>query len=636
MAGDDEVYEAAFRRVGVLRVHEVADLFHAAEVLDSRRLPVGPGRRDRHQRRRPRRHGHRLADRARRAPRRAVGQDAWRRSTRALPPYWSHANPVDVLGDADERPFRGRREGVPGRPRPSTAIMLIYTPQGNARPDEMADAGRRARERVRRSRSSPRSWAATPSRTGARSSRRPAFPATTRLSRRSGRTSACTGTPATSSCSTRPRPSCPSTSRRPSTTCRRCSGASRPAGSTVLTEEESKRFVTTYGIPMMRQMLPTPSTRRSRRPVRIGYPGGAQDRVPRRSRTRARSGGVEVGVCSPERPRDGVRAHHGQRRQEARPRPPIEGISVQKMVRDVDYELILGHEEGLRSSARYIIFGAGGVRAEGLADFSVSLPPLNQTLARRMMEETRIFKTMRARRGGVEPPDFCELEELLTVLSNIVVDFPEIAEIDINPLVIAHGKARAVDARIVIDRVGARGQAQVAPHLVITPYPTRYVTPWRLSDGTEVHSAADQARGRADGGELLTTISEESLRCRFFGNVPQLRPRAARALHQHRLRPGDRDRRRAHPGQEEAHHRRGAPDGRRGARAAASSPCWSTTSSRERGSGFKLTDLDHRHRAGQGASRDHRLRRCATTAGCSGSSPSSASSRLRPWTASQR
>ena len=71
------------------------------------------------------------------------------------------------------------------------------------------------------------------------------------------------------------------------------------------------------------------------------------------------------------------------------------------------------------------------------------------------------------------------------MLSNIVVDFPEIAEIDINPLVIADGKACAVDARIVIDETVLEGKPK-HPHLVITPYPTRYVTPWRLSDGTEV------------------------------------------------------------------------------------------------------------------------------------------------------
>jgi acetyltransferase len=171
-----------------------------------------------------------------------------------------------------------------------------------------------------------------------------------------------------------------------------------------------------------------------------------------------------------------------------------------------------------RQFGAVIVFGAGGVGAEGLADFSVSLPPLNQTLARRMMEETRIFKTLRSPRRGVVAPHVGELEELLTILSNIAVDFPEIAEIVINPLVLADGKACAVDARIVIDTGVMEGKL-AHPHLVITPYPTRYETPWRLSDGTDVILRPIRPEDEPMEYELLKTTSEETLRARFLGNV---------------------------------------------------------------------------------------------------------------------
>jgi acetyltransferase len=227
------------------------------------------------------------------------------------------------------------------------------------------------------------------------------------------------------------------------------------------------------------------------------------------------AGGVEVGVISPA---DLERAYARimKRVKKAAPKAVIEGVSVQQMVREVDFELILGMKKDPQFGA-VIMFGAGGVAAEGLFDFSVGLPPLNQTLALRMMEETRVFRSISAPRKGIVPPDIVELEELLTTLSNIVVDFPEIAEIDINPLVIADGKACAVDARIVIDTAVLDGKSK-RPHLVITPYPTRYVSPWRLSDGTEVILRPIRPEDEPMEYELLMTSSAETLRGRFLQN----------------------------------------------------------------------------------------------------------------------
>jgi acetyltransferase len=200
----------------------------------------------------------------------------------------------------------------------------------------------------------------------------------------------------------------------------------------------------------------------------------------------------------------------------AAPKADIEGISVQKMVRKIDWELILGMKKDWQFGS-VVVFGAGGVGAEGLADFSVSLPPLNQVLARRMMEETRIFKTMLNPPRGVTAPDIAALEEILTVLSNIVVDFPEISEIDINPLVIADGVASAVDARVVIDESVLAGKPKF-PHMVITPYPTRYIAPWKLTDGTDVLLRPIRPEDEPMEAELLATVSKETLHGRFFEN----------------------------------------------------------------------------------------------------------------------
>jgi len=167
------------------------------------------------------------------------------------------------------------------------------------------------------------------------------------------------------------------------------------------------------------------------------------------------------------------------------------------------------------------VFGSGGVAAEGLADFAVGLPPLNETLARRMMEETQIYRRIQAGDAGVVAPRTGELEELLTILSNIVVDFPEIAQITINPLVIAEGEACAVDARIIIDTDALAGRP-THPHLVVTPYPTRYITPWRLSDGTEVLLRPIRPEDEPLEYELLTSVSDATLRNRFLGRLTSI------------------------------------------------------------------------------------------------------------------
>jgi acetyltransferase len=511
MTGDDEVYEAAFRRVGVLRVHEVADLFHAAEVLDSQRLPKGPGvaivtnagglgvmATDSLIE-----HGGHLAD---------LSDKTMSVLNDTLPPYWSHANPVDVLGDATSDRFVSAVEACLAD-RGVNGILLVYTPQGNARPDEMAAliAGL------------------------AKGSQKPIITVlmggeTVEAGREIFQAAAvpCYNTPEEA---VRTYMSMYQYARNlellyetpaelpidiapPKNNLQAMLRRVAASGRTVLTEEESKRFITTYGFPVIAQVLADDVDEALAAAKKIGYPVVLKI-VSHEITHKSAAGGVEVGVCSPA-DLETAFARMMKRVKKSSPKAVIEGVAVQKMVRGADYELILGMKKDMQFGS-VILFGAGGVDAEGLADFSVALPPLNQTLARRMMEETRVFKSILKPRRGVVAPDVCELEELLTVLSNIVVDFPEIAEIDINPLVIAGGKITAVDARIVIDKSVLKGKPKF-PHLVITPYPTRYVTPWRLSDGTEVILRPMRPEDEPMIGEFLRTLSEETLRQRYFVN----------------------------------------------------------------------------------------------------------------------
>jgi acetyltransferase len=134
-----------------------------------------------------------------------------------------------------------------------------------------------------------------------------------------------------------------------------------------------------------------------------------------------------------------------------------------------------------------------------------------------MMEGTKAYGFLRGLRGRSKV-NREELEELLVRFSNIVVDFPEIAEIDINPLVIADGRPCAVNARIVIDRRYA-GHTSRYPQLAIMPYPARYITPWRLTDGTEVLLRPIRSEDEPLEQEMLASLSEESVKRRFFSSL---------------------------------------------------------------------------------------------------------------------
>jgi len=189
------------------------------------------------------------------------------------------------------------------------------------------------------------------------------------------------------------------------------------------------------------------------------------------------------------------------------PKASILGVVVEKMLTDVDYELILGVKKD-RDFGSVILFGMGGTAAEFIKDFSVGLVPLNMTLAKMLIQDTKVYKMLQGFRSK-PAADFESLEEILVNLSNLIVDFPEIAEIDINPLAISNGKASALDARIIIDKNYDATCRVAYPNLIITPYPTKYTTTWKLSDGTDVRLRAIRPEDEPAEHEMLNSLSTE-------------------------------------------------------------------------------------------------------------------------------
>jgi len=230
-------------------------------------------------------------------------------------------------------------------------------------------------------------------------------------------------------------------------------------------------------------------------------------------------GGVILGIHSTPALREAYEKLIGNVKRHA-PEATITGVAVEKMITDADYELILGAKKD-KDFGSVILFGMGGTTAEFIKDFSIGLPPLNQTLAKMLIQDTKVHKMLQGFRGK-PPADFEELEEILVNFSNLIVDFPEIAEIDINPLAISNGRASGLDARIVIGSGHDAAGRSPYPHLVITPYPTKYITHWQLSDGTEVLLRPIRPEDEPAEHDLLSSLSEETVRTRFFSTIKEI------------------------------------------------------------------------------------------------------------------
>jgi acetyltransferase len=157
----------------------------------------------------------------------------------------------------------------------------------------------------------------------------------------------------------------------------------------------------------------------------------------------------------------------------------------------------------------------GGIGVEVFKDVSVGLPPLNRTLARRVIEETKVYQLLKGYRN-MPPANLKLLEEIMVRFSQMLVDFPQIKEVDINPLFIDGKEALAIDARIAIDRERATRRFEPHEHLVISPYPKKYETFWKLRDGRTVLLRPIKPEDEPMWLEMFQRFSDESIRYRFF------------------------------------------------------------------------------------------------------------------------
>jgi len=191
------------------------------------------------------------------------------------------------------------------------------------------------------------------------------------------------------------------------------------------------------------------------------------------------------------------------------------GVTVQRMVRGDGYELILGSSVDPQFGP-VVLFGSGGQMVEVYRDRALALPPLNTTLARRLMEQTRIFTALKGIRGR-KAINLRELEMLIVRFSQLVVEQPWIAEIDMNPLFAAPEGLVALDARVVLYGKDMREDQLAKP--AIRPYPGEYVWDWVLKDGTKTTIRPIRPEDELLMVKFHEALSDRSVYLRYFGTL---------------------------------------------------------------------------------------------------------------------
>jgi acetyltransferase len=478
LTGSDEVLDAAFRRTGVLRVNSISDIFYMSEVLAKQPRPRGP----------------RLAILTNAGGPGVLATDALiaaggelaelsEESLRAydqfLPPHWSHNNPIDILGDAEPERYAKALE-IAAKDTNIDGMLVILTPQGMTNPTAIAEQ----LKPYAKSTGKPvlASWMGGAdvaagedilNRAGI-----PTFPfpdtaakAFNYMWRYSYNLKGLYETP-----SLRVHHGQERDRALVETLIQRA----REAGRTILTEFESKRLLAAYGIPTVQTEIAENAKEAGRIAGEIGYPVVLKlysETITHKTDV----GGVQLNLRSADEVRaafDEIRALVTEKKGPGH----FLGVTVQPMAKLDGYELIIGSSLDPQFGP-VLLFGAGGQLVEVAKDRALALPPLNSTLGRRMMEQTKIYTALKGVRGR-KPVDLQALEEVMVRFSELVVEQPWIKEIDINPLLASSERLLALDARVLIH--GGDMREDQLPRSAIRPYPTQYIGEFTAKDGERV------------------------------------------------------------------------------------------------------------------------------------------------------
>jgi acetyltransferase len=249
-------------------------------------------------------------------------------------------------------------------------------------------------------------------------------------------------------------------------------------GRTLLTGAESRQLLSAYGIPCVETHTAQSCDEAVACADALGYPV-ALKLLSETLTHKSTIGGVQLNLHAAEAVRQAYKAIATAAHTQAE---RFQGVSVQPMIQLDGYELMLGSSTDAQFGP-VLLFGSGGRLTEVYQDQSFALPPLTTSLARRLMEQTRIFAAFQGMHAG-PPIDLAALEVLLVRFSSLVAEQRRIKEIDINPLFVSPRRLLALDARVILH--DPHLNEQDLPALAIRPYPLRYIQRWTLPNGTPV------------------------------------------------------------------------------------------------------------------------------------------------------
>lgn len=514
LAAEDAIYDAAFRRAGLARVFDFGEIFDVAELLGRKKIPRGerlgiltnaggPGV---------------MAVDALVAadgkPAR-LREETMARLNESLPPAWSHRNPVDVLGDAKSK-LVAKAAGIVLEDPDVDALLVIITPQAMTNPTAIA------REISALAATTPKpilaAWLGAASmQEGLRVLNEAGIPTYTTPEQGVRAFMTLVGYARNLEILYETPKDIPVefSLDRKALRDRFDALAAGPGG--VLGEENSKILLDAYGIPTARPVPAASADEAVRTAETIGYPVVLKILSPDITH-KTDVGGVALDLGNAAAVREAF-ARIVRSAAEARPVAHIEGVTVQPMVCLKDgVEMILGAKKDA-TFGTVLIAGLGGTAAELFGDRALGFPPLNERLARRMVESLKIYPLLQGYRGRpvLAVP---KLIEAMIRLSYLAADYPEIVELDINPLVVTPDAVLALDARVVIDRSLLGKRTEPFAHLALRPYPEEYVRSAVLPDGVECLLRPIKPEDEPLWMELLGKCSRESIYQRFRGFFP--------------------------------------------------------------------------------------------------------------------
>jgi acetyltransferase len=511
MAGEDAVYDAAFKRAGIVRVDTIEELFDCAELMAKQPHPRGP----------------RLAILTNGGGPGVMATDTLARYGKEpalldpetmhaldsfLPPFWSQGNPIDILGDASAERF-GRALEVCLKSKNLDGVLVILAPQALTDPLSVAETlaaamqdrrypvfacwmgGKRIATAVDVLNAAGIPTYDTPER---------AVRAFLYMVEYTRNLEMLLEVP----------PKMTGHMVFDQEKARKLIAAA--PDQEFLPETGSKEILAAYGLPVIKTEIAETEVQASRIGREMGYP--LVMKVHSADIThKTEAGGIRLDLrCDA----DVCEAYNQIISSACRYKPDarIEGVTIQPYFSNPDFEILMGAKRD-PNFGPVILFGMGGIYTEVLKDRALGLPPMNRLLARRLMQETKAYSLLQGYRNR-PAADMQRLEDMIIRLSQLLIDFPEIAELDMNPVLIKDGNPVAVDARILISPLAVPSSL----HLVIGPYPEEDESHMVSVDGRRIFIRPVKPEDAPLFTALFKVLSPTTIYYRFFGMLKELRP----------------------------------------------------------------------------------------------------------------